>query len=110
MHKASELIDLHTDRGLWFRINGDKFAWHVLGKQRDRADRLNADLMTRRLAREAPQATLDEFYSLFKPPPGSFITGRDAVAYGTTHAQGLGQFDFYSRWICLVYRYVAQAG
>lgn len=105
--RSSELIDVHTDSGLWFRISGDKFAWHILGRERGMSDRVNADRFAQRLASEAPQAIFDEFYKLFKPPPGAFMKGLDMVAFGTTHAQGLGMFDFYSRWACVVYRYVA---
>jgi hypothetical protein len=108
--KASELIDVHTNNGLWFRISGDKFAWHVLGPQRTQGDRVNADRLAQRLASEAPHAIFDEFYKLFKAPPGSFAKGKDVVAYGSQHAQGLGTFDLYSRWACLVYRHISGIG
>lgn len=108
--RSSDLIDVHTGTGLWFRISGDKFAWHVLGSERGMSDRVNADRLAQRLAAEAPQAIFDEFYQLFKPPPGAFVKGQDAAAFGVKHAEGLGMFDFYSRWACLVYRHIAGAG
>ena len=52
------------------------------------------------------QAVIDRFYSLFKPPPGVFSDTREHARHGALAAESMGSFDFYSRWACLVYRYL----
>jgi hypothetical protein len=98
----AEVIDIHTN-GLWFRINGDRFAWQVLGEERQYSDRANADLLFAWLKHDAPRAVPDSFFKLFKPPAGV----RTGTALG---AEQTGPFDFYSRWVCLIYRHMLGMG
>jgi hypothetical protein len=98
---TSDKLDIHTPSGV-FQIDGDKFGYQVLGSGRGHSDKVNMDRMCELLQHFAPDAIVDEFFSLWKPPVGvdrlripDYKKNQDDPA-----------FAFYSRWSALVYRHV----
>lgn len=100
--RISYMIDLHTDDGRVFQIDGNKFGFQVLGDQRGQGDLVNTDRLCEMLAKLAPGVTVDPYFSLWRPPvelgrvriPGLTRTGEDPA------------FALYSRWSALLYRHM----
>ncbi|MCZ6836028.1 MAG: hypothetical protein O7G85_09670 [Planctomycetota bacterium] len=101
--KTSDKLDLHLKDGRVFQIDGDKFGFGILGEQRGLSDNENIDKMCELLAHLAPEAIVDPYFSLWKPParhqqlrlPGMKINNEEPA------------FAFYSRWAALMYRHVS---
>jgi hypothetical protein len=98
----SNKLDLHTTNGRVFQIDGDKFGFRILGEQRGSSDNVNIDRMCELVAHLSPDAIVDPYYSLWKPPtgakqirlPGMLVNNDDPA------------FAFYSRWVALMYRHM----
>ena len=103
---TSDKLDIHTTDGSVYQIDGDKFAYGILGDLRGHGDKANMDSMCELLGHLAPDEVLDPFFPLWHPPPGyerlrlpgMKINGDDPA------------FAFYSRWAALLYRHVLAPG
>ena len=104
--ETSDKLDVHTTDGSVYRIDGDRFAFQVLGDLRGHTDKANMDSLVELLDHLCPDAVVDTFFKLWRPPPGHH---RLRVPHGQRRDQA---FDFYSRWATLTYRHVLgpQAG
>ncbi|UCD76569.1 MAG: hypothetical protein JSV91_06515 [Phycisphaerales bacterium] len=98
----SHKLDIHTADDRVFQIDGDKFAYLILGDQRGYSDNENTDKMCELLAHLSPNAVVDPYFSYWHPPPGhqrlrllQMKINKDDPA-----------FAFYSRWAALMYRHV----
>ena len=99
---TSHKLDFRTADGRVFQIDGDKFAYAVLGALRGYSDNENIDKMCEFFVHLNPEAVVDPYFRLFRPPPGyrrlrlpdMKINREDPV------------FAFYSRWAALMYRHV----
>lgn len=100
-----ELIDLHLHDGTRVRIDGTKFSFDILGHERGHADRQNMDRLALRLAQAAPRAMVDTSFKGFVCPPEfarDSWTSTDASSVHTSDQAPA--FEFYSRWVSLMYR------
>lgn len=96
---SSEKLDLHVAGEGVLQIDGDKFGFGILGADRAMSDNRNLDLMCELLTSLAPNAIVDPYFPLWRPPaghdrirlPGMVVNNDDPA------------FAFYSRWIGLVY-------
>ena len=104
VRNANIIIDLHTENDLWFRIDGRKFGYQVLGEKRALSDYQNSRILLDMIRECAPEATIDENFHLFRPPPGLKAETTDIFAYGQNHARALADFNFYSRWLSIIKR------
>ena len=100
--RVKELLDLHTSDGSIYRIDGDRFEFRALGTLRGHGDKANMDSMSELLGHICPDAVVDTYYELFRPPPG-YQKLRLRSAKGTREDPA---FAFYSRWAALTYRHV----
>ncbi|MEO1130401.1 MAG: hypothetical protein AAFX05_11945 [Planctomycetota bacterium] len=98
----SDKLDIHAYDGSVYQIDGDKFGYGVLGELRGHSDGQNMDQMCELLHHLASHVIVDDFYSLFKPPPGYH---RMQLPRMKLQQEDPG-FAFYSRWTALVYRHV----
>ncbi len=103
--RTSDMLDVHTADGRVFQIDGDKFAYEVLGDLRGQGDRANMDRMCELLAHVCPNGIVDEYFPLWRPPPG-YQRLRIPRLRGDRDDPG---FAFYSRWAALLYRHAAGA-
>lgn len=105
---TTEILDVYTSDKRRIRINGDKFGFDVLGKDRSYTDRHNLDELTIRLAELAPNAYIDQGFARFRPPPD--VRPRSQPAGDAAPRADLAAFDFYSPWFALVYAALLKSG
>ncbi len=99
---SSHRLDIHmTDRNI-FQIDGDKFAYRALGKQRGHSDLVNMDRMLDFLHHLAPNAIVDTYFKNWSPPPSVRFLRLPDVKLNNENPT----FAFYSRWAALMYRHV----
>jgi len=103
--QTTELLDLHTSDGSVYRIDGRRFGYKALGAMRGHADKANMDSMCELLAHVCPDAVIDTYYELWRPPPGY----RKLRVPGMKGTGDDPAFTFYSRWAALTYRHVLTA-
>jgi len=96
----SEKIDIHTADGRVYQVDGDKFAFDVLGDLKGPSDRPNMDALCDMLAHLAPRAAIDRYFDLFRAPPGF---ERLRVPGAAINADDPA-FAFYSRWTAVITR------
>jgi hypothetical protein len=101
--RTSDKLDIHTARGTIYQIDGDKFAYQVLGDLRGHSDNENMDRMCDLFIHLAPHAVIDPYFSLWRPPPGH---RRLRLPGDRAHSKSGAAFAFYSRWAATVYRHV----
>ena len=100
---VSAKLDIHTRDGTVYQVDGDKFAFGVLGDMRTQGDANNMDRTLELLEHVCGGAVSDGVFEQFKATPqvarfripGMRVNNDDPV------------FAFYSRWIAMVYRHVA---
>lgn len=97
---ARPMIDLWTNDAQRFRIDADRFAWHVLGPARAHSDRANADLMLDLFSEAAPHAITDGNFVRFSiaDPAAEKLFSRPTPGTKIDPA-----FEFYSRWAWTFY-------
>ncbi len=100
--QTTELLDLHTNDGSVYQINGRRFGYQALGAMRGHGDKANMDSMFELLTHICPDAVPDTYYELWRPPPG-YQKLRVPGMKGTRQDRAL---TFYSRWAALTYRHV----
>jgi hypothetical protein len=103
--RVLELLDLHTSDGSVYRIDGDRFEFRALGAMRGHGAKANMDSMCELLGHICPDAVVDTYYELFRPPPGY----QKLRMRGATGQRDDPAFAFYSRWAALTYRHVMMA-
>jgi len=94
---TSELLDLYFVDGRRLRINGDKFNFDVLGKERGFTDTENMDRLACRLAEQAPMCLVDMNFDSFVCPP-LLIKGWNRAGGKDDLRNDTPAFDFYSVW------------
>lgn len=99
---TSHKIDLHTADGRVFQIDADKFAFEVLGDYRGSSDLVNTDRLCELFAILAPEAVVDPYFKLFKPPPEHRRMRLPMMRLNDDDPA----FAFYSRWAALMYRHL----
>lgn len=97
-----ELLDIRLRDGRAIRVDGRRFAFHVLGPLRGQNDRVNMDALRDLLARLAPRSIVDNGFALYTPGPEVAFAIVDRRLPAAERA-----FTFYARWITLVYRHMA---
>lgn len=105
--RHTHVIDLWTRDSACFRIDGDAFAWHILGARRGMSDAVNAQTMIDILSERAPGAIIDsgyERYGCADPSAARFF------ARGASARTVAPEFEFYSRWAWLFYRSMVGGG
>ncbi len=100
--RTSDKLDLHTGGGTIYQVDGDRFAFEVLGDLRGHSDKANMDSLTELLAHLCPDAVIDTFFKLWRPPHGA---NRLRLPHMRLDAEDTA-FAFYSRWGALTYRHV----
>lgn len=100
--RTSDKLDLHTTDGSVYQVDGDRFSFEVLGDLRGHGDKANMDSLVELLAHLCPDAIVDEFFKLWRPPPGA---QRLEVPHTRLDPED-ATFEFYSRWAALTYRYL----
>ena len=98
----SHKLDIHTADGCVFQIDGDKFAYLILGQQRGYSDNENIDRMCQMLTHLSPNAVVDPYFSYWHPPPGFQSLRLPRMGINRDDPA----FAFYSRWSALMYRHV----
>lgn len=105
--QTSDKLELHTADRSVYQVDGDRFSFSVLGDLRGHADKANMDSLTELLGHLCPEAVVDDYFKLWRPPPG----------YQTLRVPGAragrpddAAFTFYSRWVALTYRHVLAVG
>lgn len=100
--RLSHKLDIHTADNRIYQIDADKFGFAVLGELRGHSDNVNTDRLCELLVHLAPHATVDPYYSLWRPPPGhDSLRARSSAMQKDDPA-----FAFYSRWVTLMYRHL----
>ena len=102
--QISEKLDIHTTSGMVFQIDGDKFAFQILGDMKGHSDAVNMRQLTEMLAHISPNEIVDEYFPLFRLPPG-YDRLLALVPEIRRNREDPG-FAFYSRWSALLYRYM----
>lgn len=102
--KVTEVLDIHTRSGTVFQVDGDKFAFSVLGDMKGHSDNVNMDQLCELIAHISPDEVVDAYFSLFRAPVGyhrlfNFVRGMSRTGEDPA-------FAFYSRWAALMYRHV----
>ena len=100
--RTSDKLDLHTTDGSVYQVDGDRFHYLALGAQRGHGDKANMDSMCELLSHLCPDAVVDTWYKLWRPPPGH----EKLVVPNMTAGRVDAAFTFYSRWAALTYRHV----
>jgi hypothetical protein len=99
---TSNKLDIHTFDGRVFQIDGDKFGYRILGEQRGHSDLVNVDRMCELFTHLSPDAVVDPYFALWKPPPG-----HDRLRIPQRNVNNDDPaFAFYSRWAALMYRHL----
>jgi len=101
-------LDVHArdanGQPIVYQIDGDKFAFGILGDMKGHSDHANMAKMVELFQPLAPRAIVDHYFALFKPPTGHH---RVRLPDMSRNQDDLA-FAFYSRWVTLVYRYLAR--
>jgi len=101
-----EFLDIHVAGGggpMLFRLDGRRFGYAALGSMRQYTDRINMDLMMELLSHLSPDEIVDTYFDLWKPPVDS-----ERFRYREMpSSRSIRAFDFYSRWMACMYRYLA---
>ena len=100
--KTSDKLDLHTTDGSVYQVDGDRFAYLALGALRGHSDKANMDSICDLLSHLCPDAVVDTWYTLWRPPSGH----DKLVVPNMTAGRDDPRFAFYSRWAALTYRHV----
>lgn len=98
--ETSDKLDIHAADGSVYRVDGDRFGFRVLGALRGHSDKANMDSLLELLGHLCPDAVVDTYFRLWRPPPGSQFL---RVPHERRSA---APFDFYSRWAALTYRHL----
>jgi hypothetical protein len=99
---TSDKLDIHTRDRRVFQVDGDRFAFSVLGDMRGYSDRANMDRLCEQIEHVAPHAIVDRYYRLWNPP-----TGVQRMRLAASREDPA--FAFYSRWVALMYRSITTA-
>ncbi|MDY7110670.1 MAG: hypothetical protein SYC29_18715 [Planctomycetota bacterium] len=99
---ASHKLDFHTTDGRVFQIDGDKFGYGILGRLRGYSDNENIDRMCELFVHLNPDAVVDPYFRLFRPPSGHKRLRLPDMKINKDDPA----FAFYSRWAALMYRHV----
>ncbi len=100
----AERLDIHAMNGTVFQVDGDKFAFQILGDMRGHSDNVNMDQLSEMLAHISPNEIVDEYFPLFRPPAGHQRL-LSLLPELRRNNENPG-FAFYSRWSALLYRYL----
>ncbi len=103
--QITELLDLHTNDGSAYRIDGRRFGYKALGAMRGHGDMANMNSMFELLTHVCPDAVADTYFELWRPPPGY----QKLRVPGMKASLDDPAFTFYSRWAALTYRHVMTA-
>ncbi len=98
---VTQVIDLWLRGGTRFRIDGDRFAWRVLGAERGYADAVNARAVIDLLSERAPGAIIDGGFARFSCADPAALKLFDRVKPGRRVDPA---FEFYSRWAFLFFQ------
>lgn len=101
---VSEKLDIHLPNGSVFQVDGDKFSFTILGQRRGHSDTVNMDLLTELIAHISPDEVVDQYFELFRPPPGHHRLFQLVPELRRNREDPA--FAFYSRWSALLYRHV----
>ncbi len=97
---TSDKLDLHTVSGPIYRIDADRFGFAVLGELRGHGDKANMDRLLELLGRLCPDAVIDVYFKLWRPPPGC-----DRLRLPGPRLKAVDPaFEFYSRWAAIAWR------
>lgn len=99
--QTSDQLDIHTTDGSIYRIDGDRFGFGVLGELRGHGQKANMDSLLDLLCHLCPDAVVDTYFKLWRPPPG-----HEQLRLPEGSESGSPAFDFYSRWAAISYRHV----
>lgn len=102
--RVSEMLDIHASNGTVFQIDGDKFAYSILGEMKGHADKPNMDALCDLLAHVSPKEVVDNYFPLFRPPIRHELLLRLVPEMRRNEEDA--SFAFYSRWTALIYRHV----
>jgi hypothetical protein len=81
------------------RINGDKFGWDVLARERGYGDGPNADRLGLMLAEKAAGAQVDVGFEAFATVNGRMLSGGSTMLPGGAETRDQGPLmEFYSAW------------
>ncbi len=105
--KVTEVLDIHTTSGSIFQVDGDKFAFGILGDMKGHSDGENMNRLAELISHIAPDEVVDTYFALFRPPPGHAAL-LDNVKEMRRNGEDAA-FAFYSRWAALMYRHVMGA-
>lgn len=103
--RTSDKLELHAADGSVYQVNGDRFGFEVLGERRGHSDKANMDSLTELIAHLCPDAVIDTYFRLFRPPPGAHRLKLPNTRLDRPEAT----FAFYSRWAAMMYRHVMGA-
>jgi len=98
------VLDIHTTAGTVFQVDGDKFAYTILGEMKQYSDKANMDRLCELISHIAPNDVVDDYFRLFRPPPGHRRLFQLVPELRKTGDDP--NFAFYSRWSALLYRHV----
>ncbi len=100
--RLSHKLDLHTNNGKVYQIDGDKFGFKVLGELRGHSDNQNIDAMCELFVTLNREAIVDPYFSLWSPPVGYERLRLPMMKVNNEDPA----FAFYSRWTTLMYRHI----
>jgi hypothetical protein len=103
--RTSDKLDIHTPDGSVYQIDGDRFAYLILGELRGQGDKANMDKMCELLTHLAPDPIVDPYFPLWRAPAGYQRLRLPEMKRN----QDDPAFAFYSRWAALMYRHVMGA-
>lgn len=105
-----DVMDIYMRDGTRFRIDGSKFSFDGLGKDRGYSDNINADKTAVLLAESNRRVLIDTEFGSFNCPVGLVKgAGTWLGRLGRTVRDDLPLFEFYSVWAYLMYRAMARA-
>ncbi len=98
----AEKLDIHLKDGRVLQVDGDRFAFEILGTVRGLTDRENMDRLSELLAKAAPHAIVDPYFPLWKPPAEAKRMRLPRMLVNKDDPD----FAFYSRWVAVMYRHM----
>jgi hypothetical protein len=100
--KTSDKLDIHTTDGSVYQVDGDHFAFQILGDLKGYSGKANMDHLCELLSHLAPDEVVDEYFNIWRAPPRY-----DQLRLPESRPSGDDPaFAFYSRWAALMYRHV----
>ncbi len=103
-----DVMDIYLRDGTRYRIDGSKFNFDGLGKDRGYSDNVNADKVAVMLAESNRRAMVDTDFGSFNCPEGLVrgAGGRERWmnSTGVLKRDDMPLFEFYSIWAYLMYR------